>query len=140
MFVLDTDTFNLLLRGHPQVMARQSSVPPSEIASTIITRIEMLQGRFAFLFKAATAAELQRAQHLLDQTEKALAEVSQLFPIDGDAASEFQGLREIKKLKKIGRSDLLIAAITLARRATLVTRNLKDFRQVPGLQVENWAD
>ena len=40
----------------------------------------------------------------------------------------------------MGRADLLIAAITLANRATLVTRNLKDFRQVPGLQIENWAD
>jgi predicted nucleic acid-binding protein len=35
---------------------------------------------------------------------------------------------------------LLIAAIVLANRATLVSRNLTDFRQVPGLQVENWAD
>ena len=46
----------------------------------------------------------------------------------------------LKKLKKSGRADLLIAAITLANRATLVTRNEKDFRQVPGLQVENWVD
>jgi tRNA(fMet)-specific endonuclease VapC len=45
-----------------------------------------------------------------------------------------------KKLRKIGRADLLIAAISLANRATVVSRNLKDFRQVPGLRVENWAD
>jgi tRNA(fMet)-specific endonuclease VapC len=43
-------------------------------------------------------------------------------------------------LKKIGRADLLIASIARANKAILVTRNLKDFRQVPGLQVENWAD
>jgi predicted nucleic acid-binding protein len=57
--------------------------------------------------------------------------------IDATAATVFDQLRQNKKLKKIGRGDLLIAAITLANRATLVTRNLKDFRQVPGLQVEN---
>ena len=38
------------------------------------------------------------------------------------------------------RADLLIAIIALANHGTLVTRNLKDFRLVPGLQVENWAD
>jgi predicted nucleic acid-binding protein len=36
------------------------------------------------------------------------------------------------ELKKIGRGDLLIAAITLANQATLVTRNEKDFCLVPG--------
>ena len=44
------------------------------------------------------------------------------------------------KLKKIGRADLLIASVALARRATLVSRNLKNFGLVPGLQVENWVD
>jgi tRNA(fMet)-specific endonuclease VapC len=60
--------------------------------------------------------------------------------VDEAAAAEFDQLRENKKLRKIGRADLLIAAITLSHRATLVTRNLKDFRRVPGLQVENWVD
>jgi tRNA(fMet)-specific endonuclease VapC len=45
-----------------------------------------------------------------------------------------------KKLKKTGRGDLLIACITLAHGATLVTRNTKDFAHVPGLRLENWAD
>jgi predicted nucleic acid-binding protein len=45
-----------------------------------------------------------------------------------------------RKLKKIGRSDLLIASITLANDAILVTRNLRHFRQVPHLQAENWVD
>jgi tRNA(fMet)-specific endonuclease VapC len=139
MYILDTDTLNLVFRAHPQVMDRRSSVPAAQIAITVITRIEVLQGRFAFLLKAATAPELRRAQQLLEQTEQALTAVSQVLPIEA-AADEFDRLRANRKLKKIGRADPLIAAITLARQATLVTRNLKDFRQVPALQVENWAD
>jgi tRNA(fMet)-specific endonuclease VapC len=74
------------------------------------------------------------------QTVRHLAAIPRVVSIDGRVALEFDRLRQNKKLKKIGRADLVIAAITLANRATLVTRNLKDFRQVPGLQVENWAD
>jgi len=33
-----------------------------------------------------------------------------------------------------------MAARALANKATLVTRNLKDFRKGPGLQVESWGD
>jgi tRNA(fMet)-specific endonuclease VapC len=43
-------------------------------------------------------------------------------------------------LLEIGRADLLIASIALSRQATLVTRNLRHFRLIPGLRVENWAD
>ena len=34
--------------------------------------------------------------------------------------------------------DLKIAAIVRAHEATLLSWNLIDFRQVPGLQVEGW--
>ena len=44
-----------------------------------------------------------------------------------------QGLR-------IGSLDLKVACIALAHDATVLTRNAKDFAQVPGLRIENWLD
>lgn len=38
----------------------------------------------------------------------------------------------------IGTMDLRIASIVLANNATLLTANLRDFRKVPDLAVENW--
>lgn len=38
----------------------------------------------------------------------------------------------------IGPNDLLIAAISLARGATLVTHNTREFSRVPGLLLEDW--
>jgi tRNA(fMet)-specific endonuclease VapC len=139
MYVLDTDILSLLFAGHPRVVSRRATVPSSEIATTVVTRIEVLQGRFVLLLKAASGEELLRAQEWLDRTVRSLSQVETVIPIDAAAAAQVDVLRQNRKLKKIGRRDLLIAAITLAEHGTLATRNLKHFRQVPGLQVENWA-
>jgi tRNA(fMet)-specific endonuclease VapC len=138
MIVLDTDTITYLLAEHPRVAARFRAATDT-VAITIITRIELLQGRFAFVLKAADGEQLLRAQEWLRRTEDDLARFP-IIPLDAAAAAAFEQLRQNKKLKKIGRADLLIAAIALANRATLVTRNLKHFQLVPGLQVENWMD
>jgi tRNA(fMet)-specific endonuclease VapC len=89
--------------------------------------------------KAADAEQLLRAQDWLRKTEADLARF-RIVTFDARAAREFGRLHGNKKLKRIGRPDLRIAAITMARRATPASRNIKDFLQVPGLQVENWAD
>jgi tRNA(fMet)-specific endonuclease VapC len=34
--------------------------------------------------------------------------------------------------------DLKVAAVALVANATLLSANLKDFQQVPGLRVEDW--
>ncbi len=39
----------------------------------------------------------------------------QIFRVDAQAATEFDRLRRIKRLKKTGRADLLIGCITLAQ-------------------------
>jgi tRNA(fMet)-specific endonuclease VapC len=138
MNVLDTDSLTLLMHGHPRMTERVSQAE-DEVVITVISRIEVLQGRFASVLTAADGEQLLRAQRWLAENESYLRGVTAL-PIDAAAAAEFDRLRQDRKLKKIGRADLLIACIALAHRAVLVTRNQRHFRQVPGLQLDNWAD
>jgi tRNA(fMet)-specific endonuclease VapC len=139
MYLLDTDTLTYLYAGNANVIARLKALENSEVGITIITKAEMLRGRIDYLLKAETGESLLRAQELLFRTEELLAELL-IVPVSQSAADEFERLRIVSKLRKIGRADLLIASISLANRATLVTRNIRHFKQIPGLRVVNWVD
>jgi tRNA(fMet)-specific endonuclease VapC len=138
MFLLDMDTITLLVYGkNSKLLSTAASKAP--IALSIVTRIEILQGRFSNILKAASNDELLQAQERLDRWEAAVASYP-IIAIADAAGHEFSRLAKIRSLRKIGRADLLIASIALASSATLATRNLKDFAFVPGLRTENWAD
>jgi len=139
MYVLDSDILSLLHAGHERVGQRREDVDPADVATSLVTKAEILRARCEFLLKAADGDELLRAQFWLRQSEDLLGSI-QIVPIDQPSIIQFERLRAQKELRKIGGRDLLIAAITLANRATLVTRNTKHFRPIPGLRVENWAD
>ncbi len=139
--LLDTDTLTALHREHPSVMKhfKNAHAAKIKIATTSINRIEMLQGRCDFLLKASTGHDVVKAQQWLEQTEIFLSQWL-IIPFDDAAATQFDILRENKKLRKVGHADLLIASITLANQAVLVSRNLRHFKQVPNLKVVNWVD
>jgi len=137
--ILDTDTLTYLHEGHPRVVQHLQQLGDPDVATTIITRIELLRGCYDYLLKAATGSELLKAQQLLARTESLLG-LLQTLPFNQDAAVRFDQLRTTKGLGKIGRADLLIASITFAHQATLVTRNVRHFRVIPGLRVVNWID
>lgn len=61
-----------------------------------------------------------------------------IVPFDSPAAAQFKRLR--KQGVRIGTMDLKIAATALACDVLLLSANLRDFEQVPDLQVENWLD
>jgi tRNA(fMet)-specific endonuclease VapC len=137
MTLLDTDTLSLFMNGHERVTERVRQ--EGAVTITVITRIEILQGRFASIPKAADPEQLLLAQQRLERSDQLMRSVT-IVPIDAGVAAEFEKLLQNKKLKKIGRGDLLIASFALAHGATLVTRNRKDFQQIPGLKIESWAD
>ncbi|MBD2443318.1 type II toxin-antitoxin system VapC family toxin [Dolichospermum sp. FACHB-1091] len=139
MYLLDTDTLTHLHAGNSNVVKQLNTVEDDLIAITIITKIEVLRGRIDYVLKADTGEKLIKAQELLFRTEELLNQLP-IIPINQLAADEFNGLRAISKLRKIGQADLLIASITLVNRAILVTRNLRHFQQIPGIKVVNWVD
>jgi tRNA(fMet)-specific endonuclease VapC len=139
MHILDTDTLTHLYAGHPRVINRLKSLEDPDVCTTIITKIELLRGRFDFLLKAATGDELTRAQQWLYRTEELLSQIV-IIPFNEASLVQFDRLRITKKYRKIGRADLLIASIAIAHRATIVTRNLRHFQQIPNLNLVNWVD
>jgi tRNA(fMet)-specific endonuclease VapC len=139
MYLLDTDTLSKAHAGNANVAERLRTLEDPVIGITIVTKIEMLRGRMDYVLKAETSSDLLRAQGLLERTESRLAALL-IIPFETKAAEQFERLQTVSKLRKIGRADLLIASIALANQAVLVTRNLRHFRQFPGLTVVNWVD
>jgi tRNA(fMet)-specific endonuclease VapC len=139
MHLLDTETLTYLHAGHPHVVGRLRELDNPDVGITIITEIELLRGRFEFILKAASGTDLLRAQQWLVRTAELLSQIL-IVPMDEAAAVEFDRLRAARRLRKIGRADLLSASIALAHRSTWVTRNVRHFQQIPGLTVTNWVD
>jgi tRNA(fMet)-specific endonuclease VapC len=73
--LLDTDTVTHLHAGHPRVVERLQTVNDPDVRATIITKVEILRGRYEYLFKASTSAEILRAQELLLRTEELLSQI-----------------------------------------------------------------
>jgi tRNA(fMet)-specific endonuclease VapC len=139
MHLLDTNIVTALYAGNELVIRRLRDLDDPQVGTTIVTKVELLKGRIDYLLKATDGQALLRAQSLLIQTEQLLNHI-RIIPFEQTASEQFELLKSQKSLRKMGRSDLLIASIVLANRATLVTRNLKDFQRVSALKLVNWLD
>lgn len=131
LYLLDSDTMTLWLYANANVRARFDAVAGTDrVAISLITRVEILRGRFEAVLKAANRKEWLEAQQRLVVTEEALHDI-EIVPITEAAADRFDTLQANKKLNKMDRGDKLQAAIALAYGATLVTRNTKDTPTYP---------
>lgn len=139
MHLLDTDTLTHLHKGNEKVKHRLAQSADFDFGITIVTKVEILRGRIEFLLKANDGISLKKAQSYLIESENLLSQIVTIY-FDDNSLAKFDELRRTGKFRKIGRADLLIAAVCLANRATLVTRNVKHFKQFPNLEVENWVD
>jgi len=137
LYILDTDHVSLFQRRHPRVTVKVGATPPQQLAVTIITVEEQLQGRLAQIKRAKSSHAIIKAFAELRQAVQYFNKL-QILDFDNAADAQFAMLRQQKI--RVGIHDLQIAAIALAMGSSiLVTRNRSDFAKVPGLAIEDWS-
>lgn len=131
-YLLDTNILSDLLKN-PQGKAAQkiSSLLPQErdsLATSIIAAAELRYGAA----KSGSPILAGRVDQLLEAIE--------VLPLEAKADEHYGRIRaQLEKTgAPIGGNDLLIAAHVLAIDAVLVTDNVREFKRVKGLRVENW--
>ncbi len=107
-----------------------------DLAVTIVTAEEQLRGWLKLIRRASTGEGQVTAYRGLRIGLGYFSSV-RLLDFDPLAAAQFEKLR--KQKIRIGTRDLRIGAIVLAVDGVLLTRNRRDFRQIPGLVIEDWS-
>jgi tRNA(fMet)-specific endonuclease VapC len=119
-YLLDTNICIYLLGGGSgDVRARTESCREGELATSSVAFAEVMVG--ARTLDAEAEAE-------------AFFELVTVLPFDRSAAAVYARLPFRR-----GSFDRLIAAHALCVGLTIVTNNERDYRDIPGLHVENWT-
>ncbi len=138
MILLDTDHLSIVVnRNAVEHNALVSRLDDSEdsLGVPVICVEEQCQGWLAKIHRARDVhhqiAAYERLTNLFHFFED--WEIIPFQTADADAFLRFR-----KQKVRIGSQDLKIAAIAVTHNALLLSANLRDFRQVPGLRVESW--
>jgi len=140
LWILDTDHTSLFLAGNKSIIAKVVK-HSDNIAITIITVQELFNGWNGKLNDPRQANNLNNLYTKLWKT-KEFFKIITILNFDRDAEACYNNLRQNNRnlAKKRLQKDLRIASIALGQNAIVVTRNYKDFSQVPNLQLDNWVD
>jgi len=127
--ILDTDTISYFLRGDRSVKEKMYFYY-DELASTTVNYAELIYG----LRKKRKDGYVKNVEMLFDHLI--------LYPFDRKAAAYFGDLKATMRTEGIvvDDMDLMIASIALVHDEVLVTNNIRHFRKIPDLMIENWHD
>jgi tRNA(fMet)-specific endonuclease VapC len=135
LYVFDTDHLSLYGRNHPVLIDRLQN-HSIVLITTGINIEEQLRGRLAQIAEAKSGAVLCNAYRWLSETVKMLS-VFEVLQFTEAAQAIYQDLKSQRI--RIGTQDLRIASIVLAHGGILLSRNARDFDQIPNLTIENWT-
>lgn len=130
-YMLDTDICSYVMKGSELgVIRRLTSLPVGDVCISVITQAELMYG-------VEISPRKQQDGARLDVLLKHMV----VLDLGQAAATDYAEIRAAlkKQGKMIGANDLLIAAHARCVGLTLVTNNVREFRRVPKLKIENWC-
>jgi tRNA(fMet)-specific endonuclease VapC len=129
IYLPDTNAVSVYLKGRDEGLVNRMN---AEFVSLRLSSLVVAERGFGIIHHAAGLRYSDRFETLL-----------KLLPIEPFTSEDARHYAEIRsRLEKrgqgIGPIDTLIAAQGLRLGATVITHNLREYRRVPGLKVEDW--
>ena len=129
-FLLDADIFSAIARQtSKEAEQRLAHLESGSVALSVITSAEIAFGLAKHPVSAGLTARIVRLQQVLPR-----------LPLLDNVVAHYASVRAHLERRgtPIGPNDLWLAAHALCSDLTVVTGNTREFKRVPGLQVENW--
>jgi len=134
MYIFDTDSLCNIVKNRPspQLLKKLKGLPSEFQYTTSINIAEIYYGAF----RSTKREKLLRAFE-----EKVFPNIT-ILPFDEDSARVYGQLKA--KLEKRGiiksEPDLRIASVALQHKFILVSGNVRHFKDIPRLKIENWLE
>ena len=129
-YLLDTNICVHLIQHHPpELMRRFQEFNYGDLVISVITLAELRHG-------------VERDPSTKDEAERALDDLLTylpVLPLDNTAAVHYGVFAAAVRDRRRDALDRLIAAHATSLGLTLITNNEADFKDYPGLIVENWV-
>lgn len=129
--MLDTNICIYIIKQKPRaVLERFGSFSTGAVGISVITLAELEYG-------ARKSKQPVRNSEALEEFISPL----EVAALDRAATVAYGNIRALleKRGQPIGSMDLLIAAHAVSLGVPLATNNVREFKRVPGLRVENWV-
>lgn len=130
-YFLDTNTCIYIIKKSPKkVFEKLKTLKLHDVAVSSITFCELQYG----ISNSSRPTENQEALREFLAPLEILDFPAACAPLYGEVNAQLK-----KKGTPIGPLDLLIGIHAGHENATLVTNNVREFKRIPGLKVQNWA-
>ena len=131
IYLLDTNIVSYWMRGDEKLISKIKNRKPSELSICTVTLAEIYYG----IEKSPVKKKERR-----NKIERISSQL-EIHAFDELAARKYAIIRS--QLEKnglvISERDLQIASIAMANKLIVVTHNVKEFKRIAKLSVEDWA-
>jgi tRNA(fMet)-specific endonuclease VapC len=130
-YLLDTNIVIYVLKRRPAEVLKVFNTNASRMAISSITLSELIYG----------AEKSPNVDQNLEAIEEFISHLD-VLPYDSKASQHYGQIKAAleKKGEIIGENDIHIAAHAISQGLTLVTNNLREFKRVTNLALENWVE
>lgn len=131
MYLFDTDILIYSLKGHPAVIEKLEEHRGDQMAVSVISLMELYYGAHKSRHREANISKVRMVEDSFD-----------VVPVGVEVSHTFGSLKADMEERgtPLDDFDLILASTALSHNLTLVSNNIKHFRRIDSLSLENWAE